>query len=83
MLQTLFYIPTQVAGMPVFGFGLALAAWTVFSVVLLAWLVWRQGFNADTLSYVPLLVIVAAVIVWVLPAHQPAEQAACPSAATA
>jgi phosphatidylglycerol:prolipoprotein diacylglycerol transferase len=68
MLQTLFYIPTQWAGMKVFGFGLALAVWAVFSVLLLAWLVWRQGFNADTLSYVPLLAIVAAAILWVLPA---------------
>ncbi len=68
MLQTLFYIPNELAGMKVFGFGLALAVWAVFSVLLLAWLVWRQGFNADTLSYVPLLAIVAAAILWVLPA---------------
>ena len=38
VLQTLFYIPSQVGGLPVFGFGLLLAAWTVFGVVLLAWL---------------------------------------------
>ena len=67
MLQTLFYIPMQVGGLPVFGFGLLLAAWTAFGAVLLIWLVRRQGLVADTLGYVPLLVIVAAVIVWVLP----------------
>ncbi len=68
MLQTLFYIPSHVHGMPVFGFGLALAAWTIFSVLLMAWLLWRQGANADTLGYLPMLVIVAGVILWVLPA---------------
>ena len=39
-----------------------------FSAGLLAWLAWRQGFNADTWGYVPILAIVAAVIVWLLPA---------------
>ena len=68
MWQTLFYIPSHVGFMPVFGLGLALAVWTAFSVVLLARLAWRQGFNADTLSYLPLLVVGAGVILWVLPA---------------
>ena len=68
MRQTLFHIQSHVLTMPVFGLGLALAVWAVFSVLLLAWLVRRQGFNADTLGYLPLLAIVAGVIVWVLPA---------------
>ncbi len=68
MWQTLFSIPSHVGFMPVFGLGLALAVWTAFSVVLLARLAWRQGFNADTLSYLPLLVVGAGVILWVLPA---------------
>jgi phosphatidylglycerol:prolipoprotein diacylglycerol transferase len=68
MWQTFFTIPSHVAGMPVFGLGLALAVWTLFSVALVAWLAWRQGFNADTLGYLPLLVIVAGVILWLLPA---------------
>lgn len=51
-----------------FGKGLLLGIWAIFSVVLLAWLVWRQGFNSDTLSYVPILLIVAAVIAWLFPA---------------
>jgi phosphatidylglycerol:prolipoprotein diacylglycerol transferase len=68
VLQTLFYIPAQVAGMPVFGFGLLLAAWAAFALGLLTWLVRRQGFNADTLGYLPLLLIVAGAILWVLPA---------------
>ncbi len=68
MWQTLFHIPLNVAGLPIFGVGLLLAIWTVFSLGLLAYLVSRQGFNADTWSYVPLLLIVAAVIVWMVPA---------------
>jgi len=68
MLQTLFYIPAEIAGIPVFGFGLVLAAWVVFSVMLLCWLVWRQGLSADTYGYLPVLALVATVIWFVLPA---------------
>ncbi len=68
MWPTLFQIPTEVAGVPVFGLGWLLAVWTVFSVLLLAWLVWRQGFNAETRGWIPLLLIVALVIAFVLPA---------------
>ena len=68
VLQTLFYIPSRIAGLPVFGFGLLLAAWGIFSVVLLAWLLRRQGPKGDALGYLPLVLIVAAAIIWVLPA---------------
>jgi phosphatidylglycerol:prolipoprotein diacylglycerol transferase len=68
VLQTLFYIPNQIAGMPMFGFGLLLAAWAVVSVGLLVWLAWRQGLNGDTLSYLPLLLVIGAAIAWLLPA---------------
>ncbi len=68
MLQTLFYIPQEIAGVAVFGFGLLLAAWALGSVLLLAWLGWRQGFNADTWSYVPLLALIGAAVCWLLPA---------------
>ena len=68
MLQTLFYIPAQVAGYPLFGFGLLLAVWAVASVGVLAYLAWRQGFNADTWGYVPILLLMGAIIRWVLPA---------------
>ena len=68
MCQTLFLIPAEVAGHPVFGFGLLLALWAIVSVGTLAWLVWRQGFNADTLGYVPVLALIGAIIAWLLPA---------------
>ena len=67
MLETLFHIPQHLGSLPVFGCGLLLALWLAFSVCLLGYLAWRQGFNADTWGYVPLLAIVAAVIAWLLP----------------
>ena len=68
MLQTLFSIPAQIAGIPLFGVGLLLAVWAVASVAILAWLAWRQGFNADTWGYVPVLLLVGAIVRWLLPA---------------
>lgn len=68
MLQTLFHIPETLGGYSVFGAGLVLIVWAVGSVAMLAWLAWRQGFNSDTLSYIPLLLVVGAVIWKVLPA---------------
>ncbi len=68
MCQKLFFIPGELAGYPVFGPGLLLVLWAVASVGLLGWLIWRQGFIADTWSYVPLLLLVGAIIRWVLPA---------------
>ena len=63
-----FHIPAHLAGYPVFGFGLLLALWAVVSVGTLAWLAWRQGFNADTWGYVPILGLIGAIIAWLLPA---------------
>ena len=68
MMQTLFHIPATVGGYPLFGVGLLLFIWCAFSVGLLGFLAWRQGLNGDTLSYLPILAVVAAAIVWVLPA---------------
>ncbi|MCC6127385.1 MAG: prolipoprotein diacylglyceryl transferase [Pirellulales bacterium] len=69
MHPTLFHIPTHLSnGTPVFGFGLLLAVWAVFCAGFFGWLVWRQGLNADTWSYAPIFLLVAAVIVWLLPA---------------
>ena len=68
MHQTLFHIPSDIGGIAVFGFGLLLAVWAVVALGVLAWLVRRQGFSADTWSYVPIFLIVGAVIAWLLPA---------------
>jgi phosphatidylglycerol:prolipoprotein diacylglycerol transferase len=68
VLQTLFVIPKEIAGAPVFGFGWLLAVWAVVGLVMLAWLVWRYGFTGEVLGYIPLLVLVGAAIMWLLPA---------------
>jgi phosphatidylglycerol:prolipoprotein diacylglycerol transferase len=60
--QTLFYIPTEAFGVPLFGFGVLLAVWAVASVGLLVYLIRRQGFNADTKAYLPVLGILGAFI---------------------
>jgi phosphatidylglycerol:prolipoprotein diacylglycerol transferase len=67
MRPTLFHIPDTLFHLPLFGAGLLLAVWAAFGLILLVWLVRRQGFNADTRSYLPLLLIVAAAIYWLLP----------------
>ena len=73
MRSTLFYIPADVAGYPVFGFGLLLVVWAVGSALLLAWLVRRQGLNADTRGYLPVLLLLGAVIAYLLPAISQAD----------
>ena len=67
MLRTIFQIPLEVGGWPVFGFGLLFWAWLAFSAVLMVWLVRRQGWTADTQSYLPILAIVAVAIAFVFP----------------
>ncbi|HLA85349.1 MAG TPA: prolipoprotein diacylglyceryl transferase family protein [Thermoguttaceae bacterium] len=67
MLDTLFHIPRQIGGWPVFGVGLLLAAWCVFGLVVVV-VAWRRGAAGRELAgYVPLLAIVAAAVVWFLP----------------
>ncbi len=77
MLQTLFYIPDMLFGLPLFGFGLLLAVWAVASVVILAWQLSRHGVNEETLGFVPLLALIGAAILWLLPAlleHRPSGE---------
>lgn len=68
MYQTLFHVPLEIFGLPVFGFGLLLAAWGVLSLVLIGWLLRRQGLTADTWGYVALLGLGAVIIGLLLPA---------------
>ncbi len=68
MLQTLFYIPGELFGLPVFGFGLLLAVWAVVSAVILAVQFRRGGFDANTLSYAQVLAVLGLAIYFVLPA---------------
>ncbi len=54
--------------MPLFGSGLLLTIWVVASLGMTGWLLWRQGLNGDTWTYIGLFALVAVVIGRVLPA---------------
>jgi phosphatidylglycerol:prolipoprotein diacylglycerol transferase len=73
VLRTLILIPEKIAGLDVTGLGWLLIFWAILSTCLLGYLAFRQGFTSDTLSYLPMIVIAAVVIIWVLPKMQVAE----------
>ena len=62
MLQTLFYVPATVFGVPLFGWGLLLAVWAVATAVVLGWHVYHYGLKAESLAYVPMLALIGAMI---------------------
>lgn len=68
MHQTLFFIPEQIAGVPVFGWGLLLAAWAAVSLGIVGWSLWRHGRTwRETGQYVILLGMLGLVIWQVMP----------------
>ena len=67
MWQTLFYIPREIHGVPLFGFGLLLAAWAVLSAALLAWHIRKHGFDDEARGYLPVLLLIGAAIAFLLP----------------
>jgi phosphatidylglycerol---prolipoprotein diacylglyceryl transferase len=64
---TLFHIPAQLAGIPVFGFGWLLLAWVVACVAMSVWMLRRPGGGRELSGSLPIFLIVAAVIGFVLP----------------
>jgi phosphatidylglycerol:prolipoprotein diacylglycerol transferase len=67
MRRTLFFIPDEIAGWPVFGPGWALLVWLLIGVVVLAVSVRRAGWSRETLGQLPMILLVAAIILLVLP----------------
>ena len=67
MLQTIYFIPNEIGGIPLFGFGLLLALCVIACVLTVGWLAWRQGFNSDTLGYIPLFAVLGGIVWFVLP----------------
>jgi phosphatidylglycerol---prolipoprotein diacylglyceryl transferase len=63
MCSELFRIPYEVAGVPIFGFGVLLLVWAIASAVSIAGLVRRHGWGAETWSAVPMLFLAGAAIV--------------------
>jgi phosphatidylglycerol:prolipoprotein diacylglycerol transferase len=68
---TLFYIPHRFdwdpTGLPLFGFGWLLILWLLFGGLLMAWTVRTKGWGKETTGLLPVLIIVAVVIRFVLP----------------
>jgi phosphatidylglycerol:prolipoprotein diacylglycerol transferase len=68
MRQTLFFIPEQLGPLPLFGwYGWLSILWLLFAAGLIAWLVRREGWNAETRSYLPVAGIVWLAIAFVVP----------------
>ena len=57
MRQTLFYIPEYIGDVPVFGFGLLLGIFAVFSIVVLVSLARRRATRSDAWGYLPILAL--------------------------
>lgn len=67
MLQTLFTIPNEIAGVPLFGFGVVAALWAVWCVLYAVLNVRRTGFNTELASSLGAMAAVGFVIVYVVP----------------
>lgn len=73
MLQTILYLPEKIAGIPLFGWGWALAIWAVISAVWVGWLARSEKTRGEIAGLAPVLVIVAVAIIWLLPVMQVEE----------
>ncbi len=67
MRSTLFHLPEKIAGWPLFGFGLLLAAWIAFSLGMIIWIGRRQGWGVATFANLPVYLLVAAGIALIIP----------------
>ncbi len=65
MRRTLFYVPHEFFDLNGLGFGWLLIGWIVFSICLIVWLIRQQGWNRDTRSYLPVLILVG-IVFWLL-----------------
>jgi phosphatidylglycerol:prolipoprotein diacylglycerol transferase len=63
MCSELFRIPYSWGGVPIFGVGVLLVVWAIVGLGSFALAVRRHGWNAETLSLLPLLLLTGAAIV--------------------
>lgn len=73
MRSTLFYIPHEFLGLPVFGFGWLLAVWLLVASVLVINSIRRQGWGRDLAAQIAVALFVAGFIAFVLPQLTEAE----------
>ncbi len=65
--RTLFYLPHELGGVPLFGVGWLLAAWLGFGLLVVALTIRRRGWDRELWSQLPVFLLVAAAIVWLVP----------------
>lgn len=70
MRQTIFSIPTEIGGIPLFGWGWALWLWILVSIYVLWSSYRRHGFGAETRGHLPVMVLFGFVLYEVLPRLQ-------------
>ncbi len=68
MRSTLFFVPHQLAGWPLFGFGLILLLLCLSFAAWSAWQFWRKRPASEALGSLPFWLLSAAIVVFVLPA---------------
>lgn len=68
MRSTLFFIPHEIAGLPLFGVGLLLGCLVIAMVGWIAWTLATKGTANDVLKSLPLFGMAAAIVIFVLPA---------------
>ncbi len=68
MRSTLFHIPAQLGGLPLYGWGLLLAVWAVVGAVAWARAARREGFGRAAATMGLPLALAGAFILWGLPA---------------
>ncbi len=67
MCQTLFTIPGELWGIPVFGWGWLLGLWAIGGLLTLAWQISRHGWGPEARGYLPVLALSGAAIAFLLP----------------
>ncbi len=67
MRSTLFYIPHEIAGLPILGFGWALLGLLAALVVWVIWCLWKNNPTAEIFSALPFYLVAAGLIAFVLP----------------
>lgn len=67
MLQTLFFIPRQIFGLELFGFGLLLAAWLIGGGIVLVRQYRRLGWGPDVRGTLNVVLIASVIVAFVLP----------------
>jgi len=73
MLQTLFHIPRTIGGYPTFGFGVALVVLVVGVAAGLLWLWKTRGSLSEARGFLPVALMAAAAIVFLLPLLEEAD----------